>query len=212
MRCYLSKLLAFVSATVKTRNIDESHGLLHSMKTLQFAQQIYSVEEMSIPNLKNQKNVIDACCILHDMCDGKYMDSKEGVSDIDTFLREECREFIDTKEVDVVKTIITTMSYSKVVANGYPDLAEYQDAYHIVREADLLAAYDVDRCLIYNISKMKHENMHDVFKEASRLFSLRMHAYITKKYFVHNSAKKIAEKLHNESESQLQLWQKILLM
>jgi len=39
--------------------------------------------------------------------------------------------------------------------NGYPNLGEYQLAYHIVREADLLSAYDIDRCIIYGMMVKK---------------------------------------------------------
>ena len=35
--------------------------------------------------------------------------------------------------------------------NGFPDMGEYQTAYNIVREADLLCAYDFDRCMIYQM-------------------------------------------------------------
>jgi len=35
--------------------------------------------------------------------------------------------------------------------NGYPNLGDHQLAYHIVREADLLTAYDIDRCIIYSM-------------------------------------------------------------
>ena len=45
------------------------------------------------------------------------------------------------------------MSYSKVNKNGFPELGNYQLCYNIVREADLLASYNIDRCIIYQMIK-----------------------------------------------------------
>ena len=42
------------------------------------------------------------------------------------------------------------MSYSKVKVHGYPELGDYQLAYHIVRESDLLTAYNIPRSIVYN--------------------------------------------------------------
>ena len=54
------------------------------------------------------------------------------------------KPYIASEKLDIIFQIITTMSYSTVKKNGFPSLNEYQLAYHIVREADLLAAYDID--------------------------------------------------------------------
>ena len=78
------------------------------------------------------------------MCDKKYMDEKEGIKEIEKFLESK----LSDDEINIILSIITTMSYSTVKANGYPDLGFYQTAYHIVREADLLSAYNFDRCVI----------------------------------------------------------------
>ena len=42
-------------------------------------------------------------------------------------------------DLEVIGKIIGTMSYSKVKANGYPDLGEYQLAYHIVRGSGFIS-------------------------------------------------------------------------
>ena len=46
-------------------------------------------------------------------------------------------------EKRAVIDIVDTMSYNKVITSGFPYHGEYQRAYHIVREADLLAGYDL---------------------------------------------------------------------
>jgi len=94
------------------------------------------------------------------------------------------------------------MSYSKVKKNGYPKLGENQLAYHIVREADLLCSYDVDRTIIYGIYR---ENLtyDQALKRATELFQIRMLKYIDDDLFVTDYSKKEAIKLHVKSDIDL---------
>ena len=61
------------------------------------------------------------------------------------------------------------MSYSKVKKNGFPDLGIYQNAYHVVREADLLSAYDFDRAIIYDM-KANNKPFDQSYDHAQKLF------------------------------------------
>jgi len=140
----ITKLFHFVLYASSKYNIDESHGLSHSMNVLNFAHNIYINELPDFPFLKEQERIIYTSAILHDMCDKKYMNENEGIYEIEEYLQEK----LDPIEIDLTKTIISTMSYSTVKKKGYPLLGTYQLAYHIVREADLLSAYDFDRCMI----------------------------------------------------------------
>jgi HD superfamily phosphodiesterase len=154
-------------------NIDESHSLKHSMEVMRFAENIYESELAANPQLERQKGIIMASAILHDMCDHKYVSDEAGaISD----MREYMKEFFTDADFDVVVSIITMMSYSKVKKNGYPDLGEYQLAYHIVREADLLAAYDIDRCVIYGMAVDKMTYTMAV-ERATALFASRVLKY-----------------------------------
>ena len=154
-------------------NIDESHSLKHSMEVMRFTENIYESELAANPQLERQKSIIMASAILHDMCDHKYVSDEVGaISD----MREYMKEFFTDADFDVVVSIITTMSYSKVKKNGYPDLGEYQLAYHIVREADLLAAYDIDRCVIYGMAVDKM-NYTMAVERATALFASRVLKY-----------------------------------
>ena len=137
----------YVIETSKKYNIDESHALKHSMEVYGFANRIYESELKNNIELENQREIICMAAIGHDMCDKKYMDEKEGIENYKKYLSE----FVSSEKLEIIGKIIGTMSYSKVKANGYPELGEYQLAYHIVREADLLAAYDIDRCVMYSM-------------------------------------------------------------
>jgi hypothetical protein len=90
------------------------------------------------------------------------------------------------------------MSYSKVKKNGYPDFGEYQLAYHIVREADLLAAYDLDRCIIYRMMR-DSTNYTDALVESKNLFESRILNYRKDKLFVTFYSKNKSLLLHRKA-------------
>ena len=165
----LNRGFKYVIETSKQYNIDESHALKHSMEVFSYAKKIYESEIKKNHFLESHKNIVYMAAIGHDMCDKKYMDEKEGIIKYQTYLSN----FMLPHELDIMGKIISTMSYSKVKVNGYPNLGDYQLAYHIVREADLLAAYDIDRCIIY---KMYHDNLdyNDALTDAFKLFDTRV--------------------------------------
>ena len=183
-----------VMCLTKKYNIDESHSLKHSMEVLKFAEDIYGSEVREHPHIKTQKNVIVAAAILHDMCDRKYVtDESVALAEI----REFMTGCLSEAEMNVVIDIITTMSYSKVKKHGYPELGEYQLAYHIVREADLLAAYDIDRCTIFamNVHNLEYT---ESFKRARTLFDERVLTYRSDGLFVTDYSKRKAGELHSK--------------
>ena len=188
----------FVILTSKNYNIDESHSLKHSMDVFNNANKIYDSEVKNNLYLEKQKTIIQVSAILHDMCDKKYMDEKVGVQNINYHMSEHMPQ----KELDIVSNIISTMSYSKVKKNGYPDLGEYQMAYHSVREADLLSAYDVDRSTIY---QMQHDNYNyvDSLQKVIELFKNRVLKYIDDDLFITNYSKEKSLFLHQQSEKDI---------
>jgi len=202
----LSKLFHYVLLATKKHNIDESHGLSHSMNVLHFANEIYESEVLSKPYLKEQKRVIFVAAVLHDMCDKKYVNEEEGVQDIVMFLEDQMPRF----EIDIAKTIIQTMSYSKVKKSGYPDLGYYQTAYHIVREADLLSAYDFDRCMIYNMHRTNGD-IYEAFGDADRLFTNRVLKHNDDGLFLTNYSQRVSRGLEAGSLLRIQAWKKLLM-
>ena len=107
---FINKLFAYVTFICKKYEIDESHGLSHSMNVLNHAQNIYNSELGKNPFLEAQQKIIYTAAILHDMCDKKYIDETEGVQMITDYIKDD----VTLNELDVIKTIIKTMSYSKV--------------------------------------------------------------------------------------------------
>jgi HD superfamily phosphodiesterase len=188
----------FVIETSKKYNIDDSHSLRHSIEVYQFANKIYNNEVIYNPFLKDQKNIIMCSAILHDMCDKKYVDEQIGIENMNEYFKD----YFKTEELQVINSIITTMSYSTVKKNGYPEMEPYNLAYHIVREADLLAAYDIERCLIFQII---HENGNYTYSLecVKKLFNNRVLQYLPDNLFITEYSKKLALEFHNNALNKL---------
>ena len=189
----------YVIKTSKLLNIDESHALRHSMEVYHFANEIYKDELNKHPYLKDQKDIIMCSAILHDMCDKKYMNEHEGIQRMNHYLTP----YVKEEELCVMNQIISRMSYSTVKKKGYPELNSYNMAYHIVREADLLAAYDVERCIIY---QMMHEETDYVnsIQHASNVFENRIFKYIEDQLFITDYSNRLAPILQDQAKIKFQ--------
>lgn len=201
----ISSLLEFVSLTSQKYAIDESHGLGHSMNVLIHTNNIYNHEVFAYPFLKKQQRIIYTSAIVHDMCDKKYMNQQEGIEEIENFLKYK----LPLSEIDVISQIISTMSYSSVKKQGFPNLNEYQLAYHIVREADLLSAYDFDRCIMYNMNHL-NGNFINAYRDAKTLFENRIFKHFDDGLFITEYSKNKGKEYEAEAIKRLQSWEKIV--
>ena len=198
----LSKFILHISSKFK---IDDSHNIIHSMNVLHFAHSIYEHELVIHPGLKEHRNIIYLSATLHDMCDNKYMDEEEGLARISDFLDTQIPE----EQTKVITSIINTMSYSKVKSKGFPDLGIYQKAYHVVREADLLSAYDFDRCIIYDM-KVNNKPFEDSFYRAEELFQKRVFKHAEDGLFTTGYAKIYHPILHSQAINRINVWKRII--
>ena len=139
------------------------------------------------------------------MCDKKYLKEQEGISKIQSFLTYK----LSKSEINAIENIITTMSYSKVKKQGYPILHDYQMAYHIVREADLLTAYDIDRSIIYHLNNSPG-NFMDSYKNARELFDKRVLQHHNDNLFISEYSKKKGHELHLQALEKIKSWEKII--
>ena len=184
--------------------IDESHGLTHSMNVLQYANRIYEEEVTKKPWIRDHERIIYTSAIVHDMCDKKYMNQVDGVNEIETFLRTK----IPQKEIDITSKIISSMSYSTVKKVGFPDLGEYQTAYHIVREADLLTAYDFDRAMVFHM-RMVDGNIERAYQNARTVFIDRVLKHNEDGLFFTDFARKESLVLHKRALERMWVWKRL---
>tara|TARA_B100000123_G_scaffold192816_2_gene144208 strand:+ start:2463 stop:3053 length:591 start_codon:yes stop_codon:yes gene_type:complete len=192
-------------ATTLSKSLDESHGVMHSFNTLHYAQNIFENEKLAHSELIPHERIIYVASALHDMCDKKYMNESEGIVSINDMLKEH----ISQKEIEAVHDIIGTMSYSKVKKQGFPDLGKYQSAYHVVREADLLCAYDFDRALIYHMYR-KNNDFQEAYQESIQLFKNRVFKHEKDNLFTYDYSKQQAAELKKHSLRRIRQWKRIM--
>ena len=209
-------ILHYVLLTSKQKNIDESHGLGHAMDVLIISNQIYRKEVKLFPELQSLENIIYICAMLHDMCDKKYMDETKAIEEMDDILYEKSnletekpRFGLNEEDIVMIKKIIGTMSYSKVKENGFPELGKYNMAYHIVREADLLAAYDFDRAMLFHMHT-KGKDAEQAFDNSYELFQKRIFQHENDKLFTTVHAKEKHSVLMKQSQIRINSWQNLL--
>ncbi len=202
---FISSLVQFIMATTQSKSLDESHGVMHSFNTLHYAQNIFENEKLTHSDLIPHERVVYVASALHDMCDKKYMNESEGIDRIDNMLKEH----ISDKEIKAVHDIVGTMSYSKVKKKGFPDLGKYQSAYHVVREADLLCAYDFDRALIYHMYH-KNNDFQEAYQESMELFKNRVFKHEKDNLFTYDYSKQQAAELKKQSLQRIKQWKRIM--
>lgn len=215
-----SKIFNYILLTSAKYKIDASHNELHSMNVLFYANEIYQDELKRHPQLKLQEDTIFCAAALHDMVDSKYRDEKKALPEINKLIKS-----IYTDSPNNIQNsgrrprpakIITTMGYAKVKKNGFPEFnCMYKNkAFHIVREADLLTAYDFDRCLIYNLHhheiNKKHVNFPQTLQIATKLFEERTFKHHTDNLFTTNYARANFMKLHNNAITRIKFWNKMI--
>lgn len=185
MDLLLNQCFLCVIEMCKQYNIDESHALKHSLDVFSFAQYLCT------PDVSHQLRVIYVAAIVHDMCDRKYIDEDIGTVEIRKYLVH----FMSSDELDAVILIITNVSYSKVKKRGFPVVGEWQRAYHMVREADLLASYDIDRCIIFGMLK-EDLGYTSAVERAKQLYKERVMNYIQDGMFITEKGLTKAKELH----------------
>jgi hypothetical protein len=101
------------------------------------------------------------------------------------------------------------MSYSTVKQNGFPDLGDYTMAYHIVREADLLAGYDFKRAMIYRMYNSPDDFM-ESFENSKRLFAKRVFRHEEDGLFITEYSKAKSRELYLQSCRQIKSIERVI--
>ncbi len=180
------------------------------MDILRITKNIFDEEVIKYDYLQNKEHIVYTSALLHDMCDDKYMKPDEGINNIRTFL-------VDSKylenDIDIILRIMNTMSYSKVKKNGFPFTEEdneiFKKMYHIVREADLLCAYEVERCIIYD-QFARNNAFTTSYKKAYDLFQIRMFRHYDDNLFTTSYALREGRKMHIDAINRLEEIRKII--
>lgn len=187
----MSDSLRFAEDHSNSNQIDKSHNHHHSLEVLYWSSDIMrrSQKKYTLDELK----IISESCLLHDMVDHKYGLNTENVEDY-LFQKH------DKETAETIMNIIGSISYSKTFLNGrvvFPQWIEnsrYRDAYHIVREADLLSSYNIARMIEYRLAQ--EMPVASIKKEVVEFYNERVSNLVRRKFFVHPFAASRARQLN----------------
>lgn len=186
--------------------IDDSHNHVHSKEVLHWATEILrrldkdDREELSrIGRLR-----IGHCAILHDLLDQKYDTALSVKDEVGLHLAQWFPDPQSQQMIDVMESI----SYSKTVRTGedgnrsveFPlwvrDHPEWSQVYHIVREADLLAAYNLARMVEYRRCRFPDLSIDEIRADMRSLFDRRIRTMVDDGLFVHRPVADLAAVLN----------------
>jgi hypothetical protein len=169
-------LWEFISKMCIDYNIDDSHGLQHAQDCVVW---VCVLQE----NLTSDEIIVAIySAALHDMCDKKYMDVSIGLGIIHQWL---ITQELEPCHIQAILNIISTMSYTKLKSQMvndvivFPDHGIYNNVYHIVRHADLLDAYKVNRCMLYQQRLQPTISTQECVKCVRKLFDERVFKYVS---------------------------------
>jgi hypothetical protein len=202
----MQKVYEFIEKCCAEQGIDDSHGLIHSKHTVEWAELLLDSLEVD----EDERKFVMYGAALHDMCDSKYIEVKKGQAKIFHWL-------IDTgwnpTIADALIQVIGSTSYTKLKQariNGeivYPYHGKWQRAYHIIRHADLLDAYKVERCMLYNMHIHPEMSSEDAWKVVSTLFENRVFKYVSDGWLFYQKALELVPELEKKAREDIRLQQ-----
>ena len=107
----LNKSIQYIKEKSLQYKIDDSHNYKHSIAVFKEGRKLMDMKSKNFPS--DNRMIVYLGCLLHDMCDRKYIDERKGLEDIEHFLTSDCK--LDKKIISAVTTIIPKMSYSKTI-------------------------------------------------------------------------------------------------
>ncbi len=203
----MQKMINFVNHMCEIYSIDNSHGIEHSFGTMNMAGIIVdhylAIETTIIESLTQSRAsfIIKVTAFIHDMIDDKYVKDSDMFNanlSLDTLLTQ--LEF-NLYEISIVHCIIDNMSYSKrqkIRKTGKDiDIGKYQLALAIIRDADLINAYNADRAWQFSVNNTPNDK--NIYKTVYELMSNRVLTYHDNEITT-TIGKKLARIMHNTLE------------
>jgi len=178
-------------------NIDPSHNHIHSKEVIFWAKEI--MHNLSEPIPLTTRIRAGHCAILHDLLDRKYS------MDLSVPVRHHLVGMFGETETQNLMMVMEDMSYSKtVMPNGTVTFPSWLDqdqelkmTFHIVREADLLSAYNLARMVYYRKSNFPEMTDDEIRQDIRALFEKRMDMMITNKLFYFPTTYPLADSLQD---------------
>ena len=208
MKFLYVSVIQFIIEMVINYNIDESHGLRHSLSTMRNAHQIYMNEKINNPWLSDYEDVILVSALVHDLCDLKYTKKEESLA----IIKYNLQPHLSKTQIDDVIKIITSMTYDSVKKNGFPkNFGKLLLPYHITREADLMEGYDIPRSITYSLLKKMdmQKNITKSIEETLNFFEKRVFKHNEDGLFITETSKNIVEILNDITKYGTKQWDEL---
>jgi hypothetical protein len=187
-------------------DVDGSHNQEHSKEVLFWLIQIL---ETTPEERRENSTMITAMhgAILHDVLDEKYMCAVAIHKYRDLLLVHLHRVLPDPLDASFLLRVMEGISYRKVVQKDgsvrfpewIPEEGKWYNIYHWIREADLLASYNIARMVEYRTRDVPRDETREVWQMVVRdvmdLYHRRIARLVERGLFVHPEARKIAEPL-----------------
>lgn len=197
--------------------VDDSHNHVHSKEVMFWAGAILENLSKNMNITLSQRLCIGHCALLHDVLDKKYLDNTSYPMVYDRVYNHLSKHFFSGGTARHMMEIMTGLSYSKTVSpdpqggghatvrfpSWIQDKPEWFTIYHIVREADLLSAYNIARMVEYRLSKFPAMSESDMRQDIRDMFYSRMDRMIEMGLFVHPSSAELASTLQQVARYKL---------
>jgi HD superfamily phosphodiesterase len=199
----METLYDFIESLCREYKIDASHDLQHSIRCVAWVNRLADADPAFTVD---ERRMAIYAVALHDMCDAKYTDVYVASRRVRTWL---CTNGWTEELADAIIHIITTMSYSKLRAAMvdaeivYPDHGRWQAVYHIVRHADLLEAYRVDRCYLYQKHVRPDMSDDECWNNVAALFQRRVLKYVSDGWIFLDAALEHTDRLEAEARRRI---------
>lgn len=173
--------------------VDDSHNHVHATEVLFWANEIMRAHPVS----RREADAAGHCALLHDLLDGKYE-----IPGADGVVRHHLIDVIGYSQetADDMMRVMTSISYHKTMLNDnngpvFPDWLEdssWKNVFHITRDADLLASYNMARMIEFRRHFRPWLHPEEIADEVIELYDERMDTLLDRSAFHHEASRHIA--------------------
>lgn len=202
-----SKLIDYAVKIIEKYNIDDSHGIAHAMRVINYVRELFNVVSPRVRDWSSEdtEHITITAAFVHDVIDNKYMgvNEKEELKNLMVCIKS--LGYTD-EQVEAIYFVITNMSWSKRRVrelNGeshIPD-SDYTAITALVAECDQLDAYDPKRCWDFTCQTTefggKGRYHPDVLKQVNTIMGLRVLRY-RQDYMYNEASRQLAIEPHNK--------------
>lgn len=175
--------------------VDDSHNHVHAIEVLFWANEIMRAHPVS----RYEADAAGHCALLHDLLDNKY-DIPGAVASVKDHLTVSVG--YSDKVADDLMRVMTSISYHKTMSGDSPVFPEWLTdehpfikVFHITRDADLLASFNLARMVEFRRHHKPEMHSEQIADEVIELYDHRMDTLLDRSAFFHDESRSIGDAL-----------------